>query len=176
MKTCNKSGHQYDDNMKQCPFCKAESNKLWREINKEHLVQARREWYVKNKEYVVDRKRGYQKRRRDEDLLYKMSGNIRKLIGNSFTRQGWAKSTKTQLVLGCDFPTLQAHLIQTALKNYGYWADFQDYHIDHIVPISTATTQEELLKLNHYTNLQLLYPEHNLSKRNKLDWKITNGP
>ena len=49
----------------------------------------------------------------------------------------------------------------------------EKYHIDHIIPVSIATNEEELLKLNHYTNLQLLYPKDNLSKSNQLNWTIS---
>ena len=30
------------------------------------------------------------------------------------------------------------------------------WDIDHMIPISSAKTEEELIKLNHYTNLQPL--------------------
>lgn len=73
-------------------------------------------------------------------------------------------------MIGCDFQTLEIHLIQTALKNYGMWLDCNEYHIDHIVPISSATSEDELIKLSHYTNLQYLTPYDNLSKSDRLDW------
>ena len=44
-------------------------------------------------------------------------------------------------------------------------------HIDHIVPLSVAKTEAEVIKLNHYSNLQYLYASDNLEKSDSLDWK-----
>ena len=37
-------------------------------------------------------------------------------------------------------------------------------HIDHIIPLATAKTEEDVIKLCHYTNLQLLKAKDNLKK------------
>ena len=47
-------------------------------------------------------------------------------------------------------------------------------HIDHVIPLSLAKTEEELIGLNHYINLQYLYDKDNLEKHDKLDWKLQN--
>ena len=48
--------------------------------------------------------------------------------------------------------------------NYGYYG----WHIDHIIPLSFAKTEEETYKLCHYTNLQPLWANDNLTKGKKL--------
>ena len=43
------------------------------------------------------------------------------------------------------------------------------WDIDHIIPLSTALTEEDLVKLNHYTNLQPLCSKVNRDiKRDKI--------
>ena len=158
MKICRKFGHQYEASKKRCPVCRAEY---------------KRNYYEANKEQIIEYDRNYQRNRRADEPLFKLKCDIRNLINCAFKNQGFKKNTKTATILGCDFETLEAHLIQTAKNNYGgkYFPN-RPYHIDHIIPVATATTEEELLKLNHYSNLQLLYPQHNRAKSDQLNWKI----
>lgn len=39
-----------------------------------------------------------------------------------------------------------------------------EIHIDHIIPFYAAKSEEELIELAHYTNLQPLWKEDNLKK------------
>jgi hypothetical protein len=48
------------------------------------------------------------------------------------------------------------------------WENRNEWHIDHIVPLSSAKTEDEVYGLCHYTNLQPLWAKDNLQKSNKL--------
>jgi hypothetical protein len=48
------------------------------------------------------------------------------------------------------------------------WDNRSEWHLDHIIPLSSAKTEEELYKLCHYTNLQPLWAVENMKKGNKI--------
>lgn len=49
------------------------------------------------------------------------------------------------------------------------------WDIDHIIPISSAKTEDEVINLNHYTNLQPLCGKINRDiKKDKLDYPRIN--
>ena len=93
----------------------------------------------------------------------------------SFRRRGLQKKGKTEEIVGCDFKMFNDYLLNTFKNNYGYEYDGkEEVHVDHIIPLATATTEEEIIKLCHYTNLQLLKAKDNLDKKDKLDWQLKN--
>ena len=47
------------------------------------------------------------------------------------------------------------------------WSNFGVCHIDHKIPISWGKTEDDIIKLNHYKNLQPIVAEENLSKGNR---------
>ena len=48
------------------------------------------------------------------------------------------------------------------------WDNRAEWHLDHIIPISFAETEEEVIILNHYTNFRPLWSNANLIKSNKI--------
>lgn len=151
----------------------AETKRAYGEANKEKIAKTQRAYQAANIERRRSYCRDYEANRLATDPLFKLVHYTRSLIRGCFRRKGWKKSSKTQEVLGCDFATLDSHLTITALNNYGFWSEYESYHIDHIVPISTAKNEQELIALNRYTNLQYLYPQDNLKKSDRLDWGLT---
>jgi hypothetical protein len=112
----------------------------------------------------------YQRKRKEIDPIFKFKINIRVLIGNSFKRVingGFEKNDKTELLLGCTLDEFIQHLQSLftegmTLKNHGEW------EIDHKIPLASAKTEEEIIKLSHYTNFQPLWRFDNRSKGAKM--------
>jgi hypothetical protein len=107
------------------------------------------------------------KTKRKEDDLYRFITSTRGLIYMSLKNQGYTKNSKTFEILGCDFDTFKTHIERKFTKGMS-WSNYGKWHLDHIYPISKATSFEMALKLNHYTNFQPLWAKDNISKKNKL--------
>lgn len=52
------------------------------------------------------------------------------------------------------------------------WDNFGKWHIDHIVPISTADTKDDVVRLNQLPNLRPLWREANLAKLDKREFLL----
>jgi hypothetical protein len=108
----------------------------------------------------------YEKRKRQTDPLWKMRHNIRCLIRTSMKNNGFSKTTKTYSILGCSYDEFKTY-IEQRFKEGMSWENYGMWEYDHITPASWAINEEEIIKLNHYTNLQPLWREENLTKNNK---------
>lgn len=141
--------------------------------NKEKEIASVKKYYQKNKQKINFQKNEYEKERRKNDILYMFKSKMRIFIWKSLKRKNFIKNKKTSEILGCDLEYFANYLLQTFKNNYGYeWGKKEPVHIDHIIPLATAKTEEEVIKLCHYTNLQLLKAEDNLQKGDKLNWEL----
>lgn len=144
---------------------RAEKQRQYRKENKEK----EKEYKAKNKERMATYHKQYQNQRMASDDLYNFKQTIRSTINQSFKRRKLSKSHKTEEIICCSLEQLKEHLHKTFFANYGYEYDGkEDVHIDHIVPLATANTEEDVIKLCHYTNLQLLKAKDNLEKGCKM--------
>ena len=156
----------------QKEYRKENKNKIkeYYKKNKEH----KKEYYKKNKDKIIERKKEYQKENKDKinkrqknrrlsDPLFKMKCNLRTRTSQAFKHKGYSKKTKTQEMLGVDWEIAKKH-IERQFTNGMNWSNQGDWHIDHIIPLSSANTEERLKKLCHYTNLQPLWAVDNLIK------------
>lgn len=87
-------------------------------------------------------------------------------IGNKKSgKDGYRKSSKTFDLLGCSFELLKEY-IEQQFKDGMSWENHGKWHIHHKILLSWAKNEEELKELCKYTNLQPLWTEDNLSKKN----------
>ena len=149
-------------------------NAEYYKLNKEKIKITHSKYVVKWLEENKERINLNRKYRRENDPVYKLGQQVRTLINNSFRRKAYKKGSHTYEIVGCDFETMYNHLLKTYKDNYGYeWDGKDDVHIDHIVPLATANTEEEIIELCYYKNLQLLKAKDNLEKNDKLDWSLS---
>lgn len=149
--------------------------KNYREENKEKSLLRGRKWRDENREYSINYYQTNKSKinnqilqRKRKDVIFKLSSlyrsKLNKILGSN-------KNDKTFEIIGCTPQILKEHLENQfthgmAWENHGLFG----WHIDHIVPLSSVKTEEDLYKLCHYTNLQPLWAKDNLSKSNKLDY------
>lgn len=151
-----------------------EKHKLYLENNKEYLKNKDKEYRITNKNDRLE----YYKNKRLYDPLFKLKSNIRCGFYNSFKNKHYSKKTKTSKILGCSFEEFKLYL-ESKFESWMNWNNYGLYNgelnygwdIDHIIPLSSSQTEGEIIKLNHFSNLQPLCSKINRDiKRNKLNY------
>jgi len=160
------------EQMKEYRKAKKEKIKEYYQDNKERFKEYTKEYRKANKERINEYINEYHKERRLKDPLFKMRVNLRCRTSNAFKNKGYNKSTKTQEMLGVDWEVCKANIERQFTKGMS-WENQGDWHIDHIIPLASANTEQELKKLCHYSNLQPLWAVDNLMKSNKINGQQT---
>lgn len=150
--------------------------KQYREANKEKIKEYKKEYNKNNRAKINE----YFNNRKKTDPLFKISNNIRSLIRVSLKSKGVKKNTKSEQILGCSFIEFKEH-IESQWASWMNWDNYgnpkdgilepnKTWDIDHIIPRSVGLTEQQIIELNHYTNLQPLcsYYNRKIKKHNPI--------
>lgn len=150
----------------------------WYYENKETTIQRSKEWKENNPERNRELNKQSDKRRRPliskyrreryhSDNLFRLKDGIAKLIGNSFRKKGYSKKSKTNEILGIDYNGFMKHIESQFIDGMS-WDNRGEWELDHIIPVSLGKSEEEIIRLNHYSNFRPLWRKDNLLKSNNI--------
>ena len=146
------------------------SGKKYRDSNKDKRKVYRESIAEENKIYQKNYRKANKEKRKlthlkriEEDLVYAISVKVRSLISKRIKSGGFTKKSQAHEILGCSYDEFKAYL-ESKFEPWMTWDNRGLYNgkfnygwdIDHIIPLCSAKTEEELLKLLHYTNCQPL--------------------
>jgi len=159
--------------------------KEWRQKNADKMKEYDKNYYNDNKDLILTRASKYRGENREKikeylsnykpirnekrnerlktDIVFLLEKKIRNYIYESFKNNGYKKSSKTESILGCSFDDFRLYL-ESKFEPWMTWENRGLYNgelnygwdIDHIIPISSAESEDDVIRLNHYTNFQPL--------------------
>jgi len=152
--------------------------KKYREENLDKIKERGKKYYNINKKEILDKNKIYRKntknirniyesKKKKNDPIYSLLCGMRSRLCNYLKMCDVTKRNKTFDIVGCSPEFLKKHL-EIQFTDGMSWDNRSEWHIDHIIPLSSAKTEDELYKLCHYENLQPLWAEDNLKKSNKI--------
>jgi hypothetical protein len=148
-------------------YHRAKHAKAW-PLQRESTLQRRAQRKAQNLEAHRAYMRDYQRRRRADDEMFAIKDRLRGLVLAAFKRNGFTpKSAKTVSILGCDWPTVKAH-IESQFTPGMTWENRGEWEIDHRLPLALAMSADDISELCHYTNLQPLWAAENRKKGARL--------
>lgn len=136
-------------------------------INKKHEKNKEKEkQYRKDNRTKISER---EKNRYHNDIIFKLRTNLRNRLKLFLKTKKINKNNSTIEFLGAE-PDVIKNYLEKQFKDGMSWDNFghDGWHIDHIIPLSSAKTEEEVYKLSHYTNLQPLWANENYKKSNKI--------
>ena len=123
-------------------------------------------YYKNNKDKFQQYDKLGKRRRRSADPKYKLIDSLRARLHKVL---GGGRSKHTLEILGCSLEEFKHHL-ERQFEPWMTWENMGGKHvpglnitwdIDHIIPISSAQTEEDIYRLSHYTNLRPLCSYNN---------------
>lgn len=189
-KDYHKDSFRKDGYYSICKDCRKSSTKKYRENNKEIINESNksyREYYkvygkknVKPKNDTSDPdlhkkyRNNYFKKKYAEDELFRFKTKIRNVIKTALNRKSYLKKNLSIEILGCSFEFFKLYL-ESKFESWMTWENYGLYNgdynfgwdIDHIIPLKNGKSEEEVIKLNHFSNLIPLCSKINRELKDK---------
>lgn len=96
---------------------------------------------------------------------------ISKMYRYALKKINFEKQSRTFEALGYKPEDFVAHIEKQFVKGMS-WDNMHKWHIDHIVPISTAKTPEDVIALNQLSNLRPLWSKDNMKKNDSIEFLL----
>lgn len=125
------------------------------------------EYKQKKNERKKERRREIEKNKMSTDPFFAFKKKLRNNIRKAILSRNYSKNSNAAKILGASWNEIYSYF-ESKFQPGMTWENHGEWHIDHVIPLASAKSQEELLKLNHYTNLQPLWGNENLLKGDKL--------
>ena len=161
-----------------------EYKKAHYQANKERTIARVKEWYEANRESAIKRACAYQKanlpklikqreakkrERAKSDPRITLRSRLKAQLQISLRRIGANKKGRSTLsVIGCNLEELKQHIERQFVRGMT-WENRHLWHVDHIIPLASAETEQDVLRLSHFTNLRPMWAADNIKKSDKRD-------
>lgn len=175
MSTCSpqklKYGKEYRTKNKKAIAKKQKARRCNPEANK--IRRDRRNWRMKHDPEFRERRQKQMHEQEKRSLINnpnrKISKRLRTRMLKALKRVKGKKSKSFKDLLGCSIKHFMEYM-EKLFKEGMSWDNHGGWHIDHIIPCASfdLTDPNQQIKCFHYTNLQPLWAEDNLRKKDKI--------
>ena len=141
--------------------------KEYYEKNKDKLTHYSKEYTKKNKEWILLKKKEYVNKRKKEDIFFRLKTKLKTDIYISLKRK--KRNKRLEVILGITIEKFKEY-IESQFDTWMTWDNWghTTWHIDHIIPLSSAKDENKLYELWHYTNMKPISATENLKKGQKI--------
>jgi hypothetical protein len=146
-------------------------NKKWNKENTEKIKYHKKKFLDKNPKYyteynnknrkILNEKCKSRHKKYIKNPIFKLKINYRSRLYSYY--RGTSRSKRSEEIVGLPWIEFKKY-IEKKFKLGMTWENYGEWHIDHIIPLSSAKTKKELERLFYYTNCQPLWALDNLRK------------
>ncbi|NNH56921.1 hypothetical protein HLI01_08880 [Rhizobium laguerreae] len=107
-----------------------------------------------------------QRQRRKSDPRLAMQARLSRLHRHALAQVGAIKTSSTFEQLGYTAAEFVRHIERQFFGGMG-WRNMSEWQVDHIIPVSSAKSEEDVIALNQLSNLRPMWAVDNNAKKNK---------